>query len=58
MQVSLLVIYSDQPKIVADWYQLLELDFIYHRHGKGSWHYSCQIKGQDPDGRKIELTEI
>lgn len=45
MQLNLLVIYSNQPKIIADWYQSLGIDFIYHQHGKGSWHYSAKVQG-------------
>lgn len=40
MKINLVVIRTPQPKQLADFYQELGMEFEYHRHGKGSWHYS------------------
>ncbi|MFK7936296.1 MAG: VOC family protein [Saprospiraceae bacterium] len=44
MQLNLLVIRTNQPKELAEFYNIFQLEFEYHRHGKGAWHYSTKIE--------------
>jgi hypothetical protein len=43
MEIRLLVIRSENPKQIADFYSLLNLKFDYHKHGNSPMHYSAQI---------------
>lgn len=43
MKLNLIVIRTNDIKRLAEFYQKLGLTFEYHRHGKGSWHYSTII---------------
>ncbi|MEM1325270.1 MAG: VOC family protein [Bacteroidota bacterium] len=45
MQINLLVIRSNQPEKLSKFYEQLGMQFDYHRHGKGAWHYSTEVKG-------------
>lgn len=40
-QINLLVIRTNQPKTLAEFYELLGIEFQYHRHGNGPFHYSA-----------------
>ena len=44
MKINLLVIRSDEPKKLSEFYELLGLEFVYHQHGNGPWHYSTEIE--------------
>ena len=44
-QINLLVIRTNQPKALADFYTLLGMKFQYHRHGNGPYHYSTESDG-------------
>ncbi len=44
-QINLLVIRTRQPKILAEFYELLGMEFKYHRHGNGPFHYSAILNG-------------
>ena len=44
-QINLLVIRTNQPKALADFYTLLGMKFRYHRHGNGPYHYSTESDG-------------
>lgn len=41
--ISLIVLKSKDIEKLKDFYQLLGLDFIKEKHGKGAEHYACQI---------------
>ncbi|MEM1216152.1 MAG: VOC family protein [Bacteroidota bacterium] len=43
--LHLLVIRSDRPARLAEFYTQLGLQFDYHRHGTGAWHYSAERDG-------------
>lgn len=43
MNINLIVIRSPQPKALAAFYEKLGMQFDYHQHGKGTWHYSTEI---------------
>ena len=43
MKINLIVIRTSRPKELAEFYHQIGIDFDYHRHGKGSWHYSANI---------------
>lgn len=43
IEINLVVIRSPEPEKLADFYQILGIDFEYHKHGKGSWHYSSVL---------------
>lgn len=43
MKINLIVIRTDKPEGLAHFYALLGISFEYHRHGKGSWHYSANL---------------
>ena len=43
MYLNLIVIRTNQPKKLSEFYEQLGLQFDYHRHGKGAWHYSAEI---------------
>lgn len=44
MEIKLLVIRTDNPKRLADFYSLLGLHFDYHKHGNSPLHYSASIE--------------
>lgn len=44
MQVNLIVIRTNQPKELSEFYEQLGIKFEYHRHGNGTWHYSAEIE--------------
>ena len=41
MWLNLIVIRTDKPKELSEFYTLLGMSFEYHHHGKGPWHYSA-----------------
>lgn len=43
MKLNLLVIRSKEPEVTMRFYKQLGLDFEYHRHGNGPFHYSAYI---------------
>lgn len=43
MYLNLLVIRTAQAAQLAQFYTELGLEFTYHRHGKGVWHYSTTL---------------
>ncbi len=45
MQINLIVIRTDKPKELSDFYEQLGMKFEYHQHGKGTWHYSTELEG-------------
>ncbi|MGD1845869.1 MAG: VOC family protein [Salibacteraceae bacterium] len=45
MKVNLIVIRTDQPKALSEFYQALGMDFECHQHGNGPLHYSTEING-------------
>ena len=45
MKLNLVVLRTEKPKELLGLYEQLGLQFEYHRHGKGTWHYSVTIEG-------------
>ena len=45
MRINLIVLRTDKPRELSNFYEKLEIQFEYHRHGKGSWHYSAELEG-------------
>jgi len=45
MNINLIVIRTDKPKALTEFYTQLGIQFDYHQHGKGTWHYSAEIDG-------------
>jgi len=43
MNINLIVIRSETPKKLAEFYRHIGLEFDYHKHGNGSWHYSSKV---------------
>jgi len=43
MEINLIVIRTNNPKSLAEFYGLIGIDFDHHKHGNGSWHYSSEI---------------
>lgn len=43
MNINLIVIRTAQSERLATFYTQLGMKFDYHRHGKGSWHYSAEM---------------
>lgn len=43
MEINLIVIRTSNPKDLADFYNQLGIQFDYHQHGNGPFHYSSQI---------------
>lgn len=43
-QINLLVIRTAAPAILAQFYTVLGMEFIYHQHGNGPFHYSAEIE--------------
>lgn len=44
MRINLIVIRTDKPKELSEFYMQIGMKFEYHQHGKGSWHYSTEIE--------------
>lgn len=44
MEINLIVIRTSNPEKLAAFYRQLGIEFVYHKHGNGSWHYSSEIK--------------
>ena len=43
MEINLIVVRTDKPKELSEFYEQIGLNFEYHQHGKGTWHYSTEI---------------
>ena len=43
IQINLIVIRTDKPKELSEFYEQIGMNFKYHQHGKGTWHYSTEI---------------
>ena len=43
--INLLVIRSKEPRVLAQFYELLGMKFQYHRHGNGPFHFSSELAG-------------
>ena len=43
MRINLIVIRTDNPEKLSEFYEQLGIEFEYHQHGKGTWHYSAKI---------------
>lgn len=41
-QLQLLVIKTRQPEVLSAFYTLLGIEFEYHQHGKGPFHYASK----------------
>lgn len=44
MEINLIVIRTNKPKELSEFYGHLGMSFEYHQHGKGTWHYSTEIE--------------
>jgi len=44
-QINLLVFRTSQPKTLAKFYELLGMEFQYHQHGNGPFHYAATLNG-------------
>jgi predicted enzyme related to lactoylglutathione lyase len=44
MKLNLIVIRTDKPKDLSEFYEQIGMKFEYHQHGKGTWHYSTEIE--------------
>lgn len=44
-QINLLVIRTNQPEFLAAFYKLLGMEFQYHQHGNGPFHYAADLNG-------------
>ena len=45
MQVNLIVLRTSNPEQLANFYQKMGIQFDYHRHGNGPFHYSTDLNG-------------
>lgn len=45
MKIKLIVIRTQKPENLANFYNLLGLNFEYHKHGNSPYHYSALIDG-------------
>ena len=43
MEINLIVIRTDKPKELSEFYEQIGMKFEYHQHRKGTWHYSTEI---------------
>lgn len=43
-QINLLVIRTTTPATLAEFYTILGMEFSYHQHGSGPFHYSAEIE--------------
>jgi lactoylglutathione lyase len=44
MKIDLIVIKTDHPEELANFYSLLGIEFEYHNHGDGPFHFAGKIK--------------
>jgi lactoylglutathione lyase len=45
MKINLIVIKTSQPDFLAEQYELIGLNFEYHKHSNGPYHYATSIEG-------------
>ena len=45
MKINLVVIRTENPEILKEQYELLGMDFEYHKHGNGPFHYASEQDG-------------
>lgn len=45
MKINLLVIRTSEPELLKSQYELLGLNFEYHQHGNGPFHYASEQSG-------------
>ncbi len=45
MNINLLVIRTNTPKLLKEQYEKIGFEFDYHKHGKGPYHYAAQQNG-------------
>ncbi|WP_299678812.1 hypothetical protein [uncultured Dokdonia sp.] len=45
MRLNLLVIRTQNPEALKSQYELLGMNFEYHKHEKGPYHYACETNG-------------
>lgn len=45
MKLNLLVIRTQEPELLKAQYELLGMNFDYHKHEKGPYHYACETNG-------------
>ncbi|MFK7980067.1 MAG: TonB family protein [Saprospiraceae bacterium] len=45
MKIKLIVVRTKDIELLANFYQKLGIQFQYHRHGKGPFHYSADLEG-------------
>ena len=45
MEINLIVIRTENPKELSEFYEKLGISFEYHRHGKEVFHYSADLNG-------------
>ena len=43
MNINLIVIRTNKPKELSEFYEQIGMKFEYHQHGKGAWHYSAEF---------------
>ncbi len=43
MRINLIVIRTNKPKELSEFYEQIGMKFEYHQHVKGTWHYSTEI---------------
>ena len=43
MKINLIVIRTEKLKELSEFYEQIGMNFEYHQHGKGIWHYSAEI---------------
>ena len=43
MEIRLIVIRTPNPQALSEFYALLGLQFVYHKHGNSPYHYSASI---------------
>ena len=43
MEINLIVIRSTKPKELSKFYEQIGMEFVYHQHGNGTWHYSAEV---------------
>ena len=45
MKLNLLVIRTQEPELLKAQYELLGMNFEYHKHEKSPYHYACETNG-------------
>ena len=45
MKVNLIVIRTENPDLLKSQYELLGMDFEYHKHGNGPYHFAYESNG-------------